>query len=345
MSEKRRIISNTLANGVAQFTSMASALVFMPLLVRAFGTDGFGLYLLVSAIGAYSSLVDFGVGTSLVKNIADRTARGDQEGIAQYVSTSLAFYIVVGVLVAVAMVVLGLTAGSLFKVSADGARLLRNMLLVTAFTSVWGWPASTAGHVLAGFQRYTLSARTALFVALANVGVIVAVLSFREGPLVLLAGQNTVALLGAAINIYLARRVTGPIRIHPLRAEMPVFRDIVSFSWVIFVLQVCTIILYQQTDRVVLGVFLGATAVTMYEAAGKMQGFVVQLTQFATSAIVPFAAQLHAEGSADEGRPRRDRAAQGAERPWRDGSVGIRAEREAVVRARSGHALQRGFPQ
>jgi O-antigen/teichoic acid export membrane protein len=75
-----------------------------------------------------------------------------------------------------------------------------------------------------------------------------------------------------------------------------VFRDIVSFSWVIFVLQVCTIILYQQTDRIVLGVFLGATAITLYESAGRMQGLITQLTGFATSAVLPFASQLTTEG-------------------------------------------------
>jgi O-antigen/teichoic acid export membrane protein len=295
MSEKRRIVSNTLANGLAQFAAIASALVFMPMLIRAFGLNDFGLYLLASSVGAYAGLVDFGVGTSLVKNVAERAAKNDSQGIGKYVSTSLLFYIVVGVLVALIIGGLACVSGSLFKVSADGARLLRNLLLVVAFTSVWTWPASTGGLVLAGLQRHTLFAATSIFAAVANVGVILAVLSLHEGPVALLAGQSVVGLIAAAVNIGLARRVVGSVPIHPRHADMAVFRDIVSFSWVIFVLQVCAVILYQQTDRVVLGVFLGAAAVTMYEAAGKMQGLVTQLTQFATSAVMPFAAQLDAE--------------------------------------------------
>jgi len=46
-------------------------------------------------------------------------------------------------------------------------------------------------------------------------------------------------------------------------------RTIFGFSWAVFVIQVCTIIIYQQTDRIVLGIFLGASAIALYEAAGK----------------------------------------------------------------------------
>lgn len=296
MSEKRRIISNTLANGVAQFTSLASSFVFMPMLIRAFGANDFGLFLLASSVAAYASLVDFGVGTSLIKYVAEKAATDDKEGVGRYVSTSLLFYIVVGLLVAVMLASLGLLSGNLFKVTADGARLLRNLLLVGAFGAVFMWPGSTAGYVLAGLQRHTLTARTALFGAFANIGVILVVLSQHQGPVALLAGQTAVGLVCAAINTVLARRALGNVEIHPLRARMKVFKDIVSFSWVIFVLQICVLILVQQTDRIVVGVFLSASAVTLYEAAGKMQGLMTQLTQFATSAVMPFASQLDAQG-------------------------------------------------
>lgn len=296
MGEKRRIVSNTLANGMAQFTAMAASLVFMPMLIRSFGAADFGLFILASSVGAYASLVDFGVGTSLVKNVAERSAAGDREGLSKYISTSLTFYIGAGLLVAVVLAAIAFMAGAIFRVTPDQARLLRNMLLIVAAASLWTWPASTGGLVLGGLQRYTLSATTALAAAIANVGVILAVLAAHQGPLALIAGQTLVAVFAAGTNTLLARHVIGDVRVRPGRADLAVFRDIVSFSWVIFVLQICTVVIYQQTDRVVLGIFLGASAITLYESAGKMQGLVTQITQFATSAVMPFAAQLGAEG-------------------------------------------------
>lgn len=296
MSEKRRIISNTLANGTAQFTAMAAALVFMPMLIRSFGVGEYGLYLLASSVAAYASLVDFGVGTSLVKNVAERAATGDNEGLSKYISTSLLFYVGAGLVVALILAIVAVLAGTIFKVTPDQARLLRNMLLVVAVSSLWAWPATTGGLVLGGLQRYTISARTALAAAIANVGVMLAVLMLHQGPLALIVGQSVVSAVAGAANVALARHAIGHVNVHPSNADFNVLKDIFSFSWVIFVLQICTVIIYQQTDRVVLGVFLGAASVTLYESAGKMQGLVTQISQFATSAVMPFAAQLDSEG-------------------------------------------------
>lgn len=296
LSEKRRIISNTLANGTAQFTAMASALIFMPLLIHSFGTGEYGLYLLASSVASYASLVDFGVGTSLVKNVAETAASGDKERLGKYISTSLSFYIGAGLLVALILATVALLAGNIFRVTPDQARLLRNMLMVVAVSSIWTWPATTAGLVLGGLQRYTWSASTALVAAFANVGVMLAVLFTHQGPLALILGQSIVSAVAAGSNVMLARRAIGEVRVHPGLADRAVFKDIISFSWVIFILQICTVIIFQQTDRVVLGVFMGATAITLYESAGKMQALVSQITGFASSALLPFASQLSAEG-------------------------------------------------
>jgi O-antigen/teichoic acid export membrane protein len=296
LSEKRRLVSNTLANGAAQFTALASALVFMPLLIKSFGANDYGLYVLASAVASYASIVDLGVGTALVKNVAEHSARDDAEGLSRYTSTALAFYMTVGVLVAVVMATVAFNTQHVFNVTAGGAQLLRNLLLLVGLSSLWTWPAATAGYVLAGKQRYVLMARTAIGVAFANIGVMIAVLVTHQGPLALMIGNTAVGLVGLSVNALFAARELRGTRVSLRIADFSVFRRIMSFSWAVFVIQVSTVIVFQQTDRVVLGIFLGATAVTLYEAAGKMQGLVTQLTNFAGSAVMPLAAQLDAEG-------------------------------------------------
>ncbi len=108
MSEKRRIVTNTLANGASQVTAMLSAPHLHAAAHRNFGQAEYGLFLLASSIAAYASLVDFGVGTSLLKNIAEHTASGNKEKLAKHISTSLAFYIGAGLLVAIALVAISL---------------------------------------------------------------------------------------------------------------------------------------------------------------------------------------------------------------------------------------------
>lgn len=296
MSEKRRIVVNTLANGIAQFASMLAALVFMPFLVKTFGTVNYGLFLLVSSISGYSGILDLGVGTSVVKMTAESAARGDHRRTGQIVSSAVAFFIGVGIITALIMLVLGLNAGSLFKISADGARLLRNLFLVAALWALWSWPSGVAGTVLAGFQRYTQSSLVSLATVLGTAGVTVAVIVTHQGPLALVLGTYAVTFATSLVQIGLAKRALGPTKLSARLVSIDSFRTIFGFAWAVLVIQVCSVIVYQQTDRVVLGVFVGAAAVALYEAAGKFQGLVAQLTTFSVSAVMPMASHLHAQG-------------------------------------------------
>ncbi len=182
MSEKRRIVLNTLANGIAQFTAMASAFVFMPFLIRAFGLTDYGLYLLAGSVASYAALLDFGVGTALAKLVAEKSASENHEDIAVLASTALAFYAVIGVVIASIMVFMGVYGGQFFHVDAAGAALLRNLFFVGAIFQLWLWPAATATYVLVGFQKYTFMAKVGLGVTLGNVAAIVLVLLTSSRP-------------------------------------------------------------------------------------------------------------------------------------------------------------------
>lgn len=299
MSEKRRIVVNTLANGVAQISGMLTALVFMKFLVNGFGAEHYGLYLLATSIAGYAGLLDLGVGASVTKMTAESHAQGDHERAGRVVSTAVAFYVVVGIVVAAIMVVLAMNTATAFKVTPDGARLLTNLLLAAAVWSLWAWPASTSVSVLAGHQRYTQTSAITLAQIAGNIVVTIAVLVAHEGPLLLMVGNYGVSFLASLAQVALAKRALGDVRLSPRLVDKATFRTVFSFAWAVFAIQICTVIVYQQTDRLVLGVFLGATAVALYEAAGKFQGLVSQLVTFSVSAVMPMASHLDAQGRQD----------------------------------------------
>lgn len=297
MNEKQRIVVNTVANGVAQFAGMLTALVFMPFLIRGFGATNYGLYLITSSIAGYASLLDLGVGSSVVKLTAEALASNDRRKLSETVSTALVFYVLIGIAAAGIMVILALNAQHLFRVTPDGARLLRGLLLVASAWSLISWPAVTFNAVLQGHQRYTQTSAIALAGVLGNVAVTVGVLVSHQGPFALLVGTYSVSLLMAVAQYVLARRALGSESPVTLRhANLRSFRSVFSLAWAVFVLQVSGVIVYQQTDRMVLAVAIGAAAVALYEAAGKFQGLISQLTAFTVSAVLPLASQLDSEG-------------------------------------------------
>lgn len=293
--EKHRFAANTLLNGLAQSATMLASLVFMPLLVTSFGITHYGLFMLASSVTAYASLADFGVGTALTKLVAERHATGDREGVSSAVASALLFYLAIGALLALVMAAVAFLAGSIFDVSVGDAQTFRNMLLLGAFFQVIFWPASTARHVLAGLQRYDVLAKLGLLSTGLAILATLAVLVTGEGPLLLIGLNGVVMTLVAVVTVIAASRIA-EIRRVPAPRGLGHLGAILSISWAVFVVQLSDALFYSQTDRVVLGIILGATAVGVYEAAAKFSMLVTNISSLTISAVLPLASGMAAEG-------------------------------------------------
>lgn len=293
--EKHRFFSNTLMNGGAQIAAVLSSLVFMPLLIESFKIEYYGLFMIVSSVTAYAALLDFGVGSALTKMVAEHRSTGDRESLSGVVSSALAFYLVVGVVVAAVVTALALLVGVFFDVGVEGPALLRDMLLVSAAFQLIQWPASTARHVLAGLQRYDILSKNAVLATVLMIGVTLAVILTGAGPVALVAASGGVASIIALLNVYLARRLSD-FRVSFALVSRSRLTIIFGFSWAIFVVQLSDLLFYQQTDRLLVGALISATAVGLYEAAAKFNVLVIYVSGLTISAVLPLAASMKAQG-------------------------------------------------
>jgi len=266
-----------LANSVAKIVQMASAFVFMPLLVPRFGLADYGIYLLASSLSGYFGLMDLGVGASVVKYVAEHRAKREERTLSLVLSTSLVFYAIVGVVATVLLIGIAFAAAALFRVPPESVVLTRNLLLLSAAVSLIVWPTSLASYILMGHQRFDIAAYLSVGMTVGNIIATIAVIMVNQGPFALLAATSAVGIVGALAGVYYAHRELAGVPVRPRLANMATFRSIFRFSSVIFVTQVAGVLIYQQTDRIVLGVFVSAAAITLYEAASKIQALVRQL--------------------------------------------------------------------
>jgi O-antigen/teichoic acid export membrane protein len=274
---------------------MASAFVFMPFLVRRFGLEDYGLFLLAGSLSGYLGLMDLGVGASVVKYVAEHRARGEDEELSRVLSTSFVFYVLVGLAAGLVLVLVAMAAPVIFRVPPQSVSLVRNLFLLSAAVSVVTWPAGLASFILAGHQRYDISSRVAIGATIGNILATTLVLVTGQGPFALLAATSVVGVLAASVNGSFALRELEGIPVRPSRAGIRTLRTIFRFSSVILVTQICGVLIYQQTDRVVLGVFVGASAIALYEGASRVHALVRQLASMMASAVMPMASKLDAE--------------------------------------------------
>jgi O-antigen/teichoic acid export membrane protein len=295
VSEKRVIARNTLANAVVKFLQLASAFVFMPFLIRGFGLANYGLYVLAGSLSVYLSLLDLGVNATVIKRVSEYRARGDEEGLGELIASSTAYYAFVGVVVCAFMAVFAQVGLGVFHLTKDNVDLARNLFTVAAVVALFSWPLGIGQAVLSGLQRYDLGSLVTGAGVFANLAVTALVVVTHDGPVVLLAGVGLVTLAQYAVAWLLAWRELHGVRISLRQVSLARIQSVLSFGWMIVVIQFAVVITEQQTDRIVLAVFTGATAIGLYEAAAKLSGLVNNMAALPVSALMPASSQMAAQ--------------------------------------------------
>jgi len=296
---KPGIVANTTMNGAVQAISIISTLVFFPLLVKAFGVEEYGVYVLALSVTGIVSMFDFGIGASTVRLVARHAALDDAAGFGRVVSSAFGLLFLLGLLVGVILAGMSALAGSLFSITAAQAETLRVLLLIGAAMQVWYWPTSVAGTVLAGLERYDLLARTSVLNTFLSAAAIVVVLLTGMSPTGLMlmgAGVMVATSLANMIAVFSIR----PARGLALLPSRPFAQEILTGGVPIFVATLTQFFNREQADRIVVGVFIGPAGVVVYEVAAKLSMLVAQLTGLTTSALLPVTSGMAARGE-DEG--------------------------------------------
>lgn len=332
--DKTKLLTNTFYNSFAQVFSLISVFLFTPLLLREFGRLQFGLYTLSSSIVASLALLDFGIGQSLTVQIARDDALSARFEMRQKIKSAYLIYTVIGILVALTLVVLGIFSEQLFKVTTYEGLSLSTLLYVNAVIQLFFWPLQSARHVLAGLKDFKSSSLSTLLTLVLVMLAMIVTLLMGRGPVVLSALAGVALLIGQLRNSLVLRaklntqvgesaaaksasdeaNVSAESELSVLSDDnatqakvsdtfqWALIRSLVMASLPLFVIQVSGSLMREQTDRLVLGVMLGAVAVAVYELGAKFSLMFSQLLSLGISAVLPVVSNLEAQK--DEARIR-----------------------------------------
>ena len=259
------IVRNTVLNLLGLVVPLAVGFVTIPMVVRALGTERFGILALVWVVFGYFGLFDLGLGRTTTRYVADCLGRNEPEKLPGYLWTTVALQTAIGIAAAgLSHLAAPLIVRRILNIPAGfEAETILTLRLVG-----WSLPvmfvASSFRGVLEAAQRFDLVNAVkvplnVLFYVLPLVGVS---MGFALPGIVVLLVLSRVAALfvwGA-----MALRVLPALRTKPVpRPEL--VRPLFSFSgWLGL-----SGILYAVTtslDRLIIGSLITVEAVTFYSA-------------------------------------------------------------------------------
>jgi O-antigen/teichoic acid export membrane protein len=330
-------------NGALYFLSLGlpalTALVMVPVTVRALGPARFGLLALAWAVAEGSGMFDLGLGRATVRFVADATGKGTARlrsiVLASVVSQTAAGLVAGLLLFALAPVLVD----RVFDIAPDSEREAMAMFRVLALHLPVLLAAAALRASLEGAQRFDISAALRIPGAMAAV-MVPALLAYLGYSLDVILWS----LLAVRVFLLLASAVAVSRALHigPWRPpdDWTILIEMLRYSgWV----AVSTALgpLLGSFDRFVVGSVVGVAALGYYTGAAESANRFLLIPVTAFSALLPALAATNAVGGGGGGGagarapppPRSGRVRQERAR------VGARSGSDPVQRARASRSL------
>ncbi len=276
------------AYGVLDYAAYpVGMLLAAPILLKRLGVAQFGVWVVVTATVSAGSIIASGFGDANIQHVAAARSRGDTGALHRVVRSMMGINLLLGSMLALIVWSLGPFAArhivtsdiSLQRASLWSLRVGSLLMLVRAVESVC---ISTQR----AFERYGAAVRTSIVARLMALGSAVALACRGHGVISIMVVTGILIALGAAVQLVELRKRLGASSLLPWFDERAT-KALVSFgafSW----MQAVAGVIFSQTDRLILGISLGATVVTSYALCVQMAQPIYGVTASGLHFLFPY---------------------------------------------------------
>ena len=297
----RLLRRNALGVYAVYAAAIVSGLVVTPIVIHSIGTPAFGVWSFIGAVTIYLSVLDLGVGPSIVRFAAEARGRKSVGDLNAVASTGLAMYAAIGI----ATLPLGVVIAWLVPWASGTPHHLvwdaRVATLLVVLSLAARFPLGLFNNLLVAQQRWDLQNLSA-FVGTVLYATLVVLLMPRYGGLVLLAALTLgTSLVRMMLPLLWLRRELPELRVRRRFATRERLRELLVFSWSNFLVHVAQKIVF-STDVIVVGIVLGATAAGVYGVPAKLFALAFGIGTALTSLMFPAFAELEGAGASERQR-------------------------------------------
>ncbi len=294
----RHIARNVFSNWLATAANMGVGFFLSPFIVHRLGNEAYGIWVLaISSIG-YLGLLDLGMRSSVLRFVSKGHTKGDHQGASEALSAALWVRLQISGVILLASAILAYAFPLLFKVPPQMAISARWAVMIIGVNLAINMSAGVFGGVLSALNRYDLQTRITLVQLLVRVTGVVFVLRHGYGIVAIAVCELITALVSNVLLVFLARRLYPQLQLLWKRPGREILRALWSYSVYAFMTSVAIQLVY-QTDNLVVGTFVSASAVTFYAIGNSLCRYADQFTSAMTMSFVPAASTFEAAGDSE----------------------------------------------
>ena len=272
-------------------------LVYTPFVLRALGQSEYGLYSLIGSVVGYLSILDLGLGNTIIRYIARNRAVGNHKRESELNGFFLLLYSVIGICTVLIGIMLYSHIEDFFGCTLspreiERARIMMVLLIVNlAFT----FPLSIFGSILQAYERFVFLRIINIFRILLNPCIVLPCLMIGYGSVMMVVVSTILNLSCLLVNVWYAFHELH-IQFRYSRFEQSLFLEILGYSFFIFLNAIMDKV-YWGTGQFILGVVSGTLEVAVYAIAMQFMMMYMQFSCAISSVLLPQVTVMVANGA------------------------------------------------
>ncbi|MBX9604815.1 MAG: oligosaccharide flippase family protein [Gammaproteobacteria bacterium] len=294
----RGLLRNSLSNFVGGLIPALATLVTVPVVIGHLGAVQYGIFVLLTSVVGYFSMLDINVSAGSTKYLSEYHARGEHQRASEVVSCGALIYLAIGLVGCICLFFgAAWVLRRFFDLPGEFRATTVTALEIGGVAFLFGQLQAYLISVPQALLRYDISARyESLF------GVLVSVVTMG----VAIAGGGLVAIMLARTALSLLNCV---LLLAAVRSLMPLLSwrlpprgmvsAILSFSGFAYLSRIAAVT-YQNADKLIIGALADMRSVALFSVPFMLANRVFGMVYRLGHALFPLTSALASQGRQDE---------------------------------------------
>ena len=272
-------------------------MIYTPVMLEILGQEEYGVYSLANSVISYLGLLNFGMGSAVVRYAAKYRTEGKPEEVQKLMGIFFRIYCFLAIIVCVVGFCLVIKADVFFSkgLTTNEIKRLRILMVILIFSTAISLPASIYSSIVSAYERFIFAKTLGIGGTILSPVLNLIVLHFGYTSIGIAVISFCIQVINICIyGIYCYKK----IGLYPKFEKIPrwFLKEIWTFSSFVFFSAVVDL-LYWATDKVLLGALLGSAAVAIYNVGGTFTAMLQNMSQSISNMFTPKVMAMAAKNS------------------------------------------------
>ncbi len=293
-SLSQKIIRNTIYNIIGRTWGILVTLFLTPYIIRHIGIERFGIWAIIGVITGYFGLLDFGIGTSFVKYIAEFYSKREYGKINQVVNTGFIFYSIFAIfLIIIGFAIVGPLL-NFFKIPSYLSNETTFVFLLGIIILSVSNALSPFGAIQGGLQRMDITNKVAMGLSVPNILGTIFFLERGYGLPGLMVNNAIFLIISSIANLIIAFKVLPELKFDLSLFTNEMFKKLFSYGYKLQIAKTASMAAV-HSDKLLITYFLSIGLVAFYQLGSSIVECTKSIILLFLTALLPAFSEIDAK--------------------------------------------------